>query len=360
MRLGRITPEINDCLTPMPGAGAVWLQTGERGTGLAALKRCGRRLCPACAARLQGARAAEIEATAAAHLAAGHSIAMVTLTMRHHAWMPLVKCLDAVIGAWRAATGGSPRAWTTARLECGLAQTVRAIEVTHGVNGWHVHLHCLLFLDAAPAAAAATALPLAEGMFTRWTDYLVASDFPPPTREHGLDVLVGMPGSAGRVLGAYVAKLQDGGISYATSSKRLGFELAFSAGKRPKKGNRSPFMVAADALAGDQRSYRLWREYAEGIHHRRMLEWSRASSRFDDLRDRYTTRDDRTDEQILDHHEAGARRIAGIPIPAWWHIRRRRQELVDELLGCQTYGEVAALFAADPFLRDHPPLRPDD
>jgi hypothetical protein len=359
MRLGRITPEINDCLTPMPGAGAVWLQTGERGTGLAALKRCGRRLCPACAARLQGARAAEIEATAAAHLAAGHSIAMVTLTMRHHAWMPLAQCFDAVTGAWRAATGGSPRAWTKARIEFGLAQTVRAIEVTHGVNGWHVHMHVLAFLDAAPAAAPGTAVPLAEGMFGRWTDHLVAEGFDPPTREHGLDVLVGQPGSDGRVLGAYIAKLQDGGVSYASSSKRLGFEVAYAAGKRPKRGNRTPFMIAADALAGDQRSYRLWREYAEGIHHRRMLEWSRASSRFDDLRDRYDTRDDRTAEEILDPREAGARRIAGISIPAWWHIRRRRQELVDDLLGCQTYGEVAALFAADPFLSEHPPLRPD-
>ena len=359
MALGRITPEINQCLTPMPGAGAVWLQSGERGPGFAGLKRCGRRLCPACAARLQGARAVEIEATAAAHLAAGHSIAMVTLTMRHHARHGLVECLDAVIGAWRAATGGSPRAWLKARIELGLAQVVRSIEITHGVNGWHVHVHALLFLDADPAAAPATALPLAEGMFGRWTTHLVAEGFDPPTRDHGLDVLVGRTAADGRVLGAYIAKLQDGGVAYAASSKRLGFEVAYAAGKLPKRGNRTPFMIAADALAGDQRSYRLWREFADGIHHRHLFEWSRASSRFDDLRDRYNTRDDRTAEEILDHHEVGARRIAGISIPAWRHIRRRRQDLVDDLLGCQTYDDVVAVFGTDPFLAEHPPLRPD-
>lgn len=360
MQLGRITPEIDQCLTPMPGAGAVWVQTGKkRGTGLAALKRCGRRQCPACSSRLQGARAAEIENTAAAHLAAGGSIAMITLTMRHHARMTLESCLDAVTGAWRAATGGS-RAWNSTRAELGLCAFVRSIEITHGINGWHVHLHCLLFLDSAPESAADTALPLAEGMFDRWTAHLVGEGFPAPTRKHGLDVLIGRPGDDGRVLGSYLAKLQDGGVAYGASKKRLGFEIAYAAGKLPKHGNRTPFMIAADALAGDQQAFCLWREYVEAIHHRRMLEWSRKSKRFPDLRDRYETRDDRDDEEILDHREAGARRIAGITIRAWWHIRRRRQDLVDQLLRCTTYDEVASLFSADPFLRDHPPIHPPD
>ncbi|MCH9730974.1 MAG: protein rep [Actinomycetia bacterium] len=366
LALKALTPEIRDCLLPLPSAGQVWIVSGSREKrSFGGLRRCGRRLCPLCASRIAGAKSAEIEKTASAHLAAGGSVALVTLTMRHSIGMPLQDCLDAALTGWRDTTGGSRR-WNATREEIACQSFVRATESTYGCNGWHVHIHALLMLDAPSAAARKLLEPVVDEMFERWSSSLVKSGFPAPSRERGIDLLVGEGGAGGQVVAAYVAKAQDGGVSYGRKSgkrgKRLAWEVGYgAAGKTPKRGGRTPFMLASDGLDGDRQAVALWREYADATAGRRLFEWSRKSKRFEDLRDRYGTRDCRSDaEMAAEQQVEGGEIIAGIDLKVWSHIRRKRQHMVDALLRCKTFEDVAAVLDSDVYTRRFDAIPPPD
>lgn len=108
------------------------------------VQRCGSVWeCPTCQARIKAHRAEEITYCVESH--GRERVAFLTLTVRHGLGNDLLKLRQGVADAWRATTRGA--AWKRFGAAMGWWGTVRALEVTHGENGWHPHLHLLAFLE---------------------------------------------------------------------------------------------------------------------------------------------------------------------------------------------------------------------
>jgi hypothetical protein len=127
--------------------------------------------------------------------------------------------------------------------------TIRAVEVTHGENGWHPHLHVLVFLTGEPGAEGLAALTL--HVQEKWRRAVVAAGYRPPSELHG--VKVERCRSAAEA-GGYIAKTQDG--------RSPGNELARSDLKRGKEGHHLPLQILGDfGETGDRADLDLWNEY---------------------------------------------------------------------------------------------------
>jgi hypothetical protein len=205
---------------------------------------CGRQFaCPVCAARKAAKRKEEIKRLR------GDSNGrwqMVTLTLQHNNSQPLRQLLDALLRGLRTIrTRRSVRAIFDRRVSA----SIRAVEVTHGKNGWHPHVHLLL-------------------RTSHWSD----DDRATLLREW-LSVVDGNPAVAIKWSDPFAAK----DIERATYLSKLGAELAGVA-KEPKAGHRSPWQIARAALT-EPRFARLWTEYQEALRGRRILEFDERAKR---------------------------------------------------------------------------------
>lgn len=201
--------------------------------------RCGRQFaCPVCAAKRAAERAAELD-----RLMLGDEHGrwqMVTFTLRHHRGESLRSLLDKLYGAWRKVRS---RRVIRKIFDEHVTASVRAVEVTHGKNGWHPHIHLLL-------------------RTSHWSDAERAR-----LQWEWLSVL---PGVAG-VAVVWSAPLQRDGASRARYLSKLGAEVAGVA-KTPKCGNATPWQIARAALV-DPPARELWTEYQRAMRGRRVLEF---------------------------------------------------------------------------------------
>lgn len=254
--------------------------------------------CPRCAAVIASKRSEELgNAIRAAH-GAGATCYLLTLTMRHRRRDALSDLWSGLSAAWRKTFGVT--AWTgdngytrkdgTLRLprlgdaeRFGVAGLCRAVEVTHGDNGWHLHAHVLVV----------TTDGLGVGLRDDWEEVLRAKlDYSAsvrhrlPDREwfghnafastiwerwaNGLEK-VGL--EAPTSIGVDVRRINDGGeevvgkyLAKATydAAKKAGMEIA--AGVVSKEGkalnsraarNRTPFEILGDLADGEKRRWKL-------------------------------------------------------------------------------------------------------
>jgi hypothetical protein len=139
----------------------------------------------------------------------------------------------------------------------GITGSVRALEVTHGDNGWHPHVHELLFI------AAATDLGRLEGdLRARW-DGVLATAGMRDVNEHGIDVR-----DSDEAVADYVAKF---GREPGWTDEH---EVAKAVSKRGRAGSRSPMGLLEDYCLGDTAAGRLFTQYARVFKARRQLVWS--------------------------------------------------------------------------------------
>lgn len=248
--------------------------------------------CPVCSEKIQAERQQELQTAIASAHARGWVVAFATFTVRHHrgAGRSLAKVWDACTRAWRGATSGAGPAWKADREDAGLAGYVRLFETTEGrANGWHVHVHALLFLDPARAGRALyfrDAEALGEGMFERWRKTLRGTSYE-PSRRRGFDI---RPVAKGEDLAGYFTK----GV-YAKDGKQASYEVTSTATKTAKHGNRTPFALLADLVRdGDENDLLLWQEWERVSKGKRQLFWSRG------LRDALEVAAERTDDEIAE------------------------------------------------------------
>lgn len=198
--------------------------------------------CPVCGARRAAERAAELEAMMRADPDGRWQ--MLTLTLRHHAGERLADLIAELFAAYR-------RVRATRRVRDIFAARVRAtarsLEVTHGENGWHPHLHVVMGT-------------------TEWTDEerrTLAEEWeralPNRTERHCALVWSNPVRGTEAARARYIAK--------------LGGELAGIA-KEPKGGNRTPWQIARASLRSE-RAAELWTEYQRAMKRRRVLELDR-------------------------------------------------------------------------------------
>lgn len=189
---------------------------------------------------------------------------LLTLTIRHHAG----ERLGAVFGDLLACRKRWQQraAWRKA-IRPEIAGSITAQELTHGRNGWHPHVHMLVFVYVSPPPIGADPILAADHMEADARAILerARADWHDLTMKagrrvtgHGFDI----QGAA--QAGRYVAKWG------AAEELTLG---TAKAARDPDKG-RTPWDLLAEATDGDERAGHLWREYAEVFSGRRQLVWS--------------------------------------------------------------------------------------
>jgi hypothetical protein len=138
--------------------------------------------CPRCSAVIAHSRAEEISSAVRECHRRGGTVYLMTLTMRHTAEDRLKDVWNALSQGWRSAFG--TRSWSGQRLRTAersgrtfdipaimgdaerfdVAGLTRVVEATygspaHGGNGWHLHVHALIFSPSSLTAGLADRLP---------------------------------------------------------------------------------------------------------------------------------------------------------------------------------------------------------
>lgn len=228
--------------------------------------------CPVCAAKVTEARRAELQAGVTEWIRQGGQIALMTLTHPHESFDSLAENLDKFAKALqyfknsRAYKGafGTPK--HPGRY--GRVGSVRSLEVTHGVNGWHPHTHDLVFLkrdgllndvhtiEELKGAWVKAQLKAGIGGNSRITDMF----------EHGLDI------RGGDYAAEYVAKF--GHEPKLFDSWSAAHEVTKQHSKVGGGEHATPFMLLSWAMGGDTVAGELFKEFVNCFDGKRMNYWS--------------------------------------------------------------------------------------
>lgn len=225
------------------------------------LQTCGSVwTCPVCAARITEVRRQEIAQAIDEAYKLGYQSAMVTFTFPHNNTMNLEDTLDKQAKALALFRAGN--VWTCYKKKINFLGLIRALEITHGSNGWHPHTHELWLIDLGTKERAFKAFIL-----KRWIECLKKVDLLPAkpskqqleaVRKHSVDVKMNCKASD------YIAK--------ADSSSNWGIdrELAKAANKGNGKGLH-PFELLAEDTKKNQA---LFLEFVQAIKGKSQLFWS--------------------------------------------------------------------------------------
>jgi hypothetical protein len=187
----------------------------------------------------------------------------------------------------------------------------RAIEVTHGQNGWHVHCHMLIYIRGDAGAAGIAA---ADAYFRKWWPKWITSQDDPVTgkpykvpNRHGVDV---KPCHVGDSAAEYLVKVQDGA--------GVGNELVRADLKTGRSSGRTPFEILATADHGVKRDLALWWEWEVASQGRRAITQSQGLA--DVLGE-----NDLTDQELADE-DAGGEAVCDVPGQSWDQVIRQELE----------------------------------
>lgn len=246
--------------------------------------------CPVCAAKITERRRVEVRAALDSAHVKGLKTYLLTLTVPHGLGDDINSMLDKMMQSWRSMT--SHRAGIKALEFIGRRGFIRALEVTHGKNGFHPHFHILLFLDTlkTPSEVQQTLSPV-------WQKSCLSVGLPMPSDSHGCRV------DDGEKASQYVAKGVWG----------LDAELTKGHVKKSKSpDSRTPVdLLQAWAFGEDHQARKLWLVYAEAFHGRRQLYWSNG------LRDLLELRKELTDEQIAAHADEPVSVLHTLTLDQW-------------------------------------------
>jgi hypothetical protein len=327
--------------------GVIENRDGTRSAAYGGLKTCGSVwCCPVCAAKIATRRADDLATVMRAVDELGGSAFLLTLTMRHNrgdrlgltsegrsrrtrlearladvqvaeanGWhvderqaeadtleLDSLKaqegCWDVLSYAWQRVTSG-----TSWQEDCerfgGLLGWARAVEVTDGDNGWHVHLHVLMCFREQVSADLARAA-LGPRLFGRWNRALGRRGFS-ASEEHGWDLRR--------------AQLGDGDLAdYFT---KMAHEVTGGHRKEGRaRGGRTPMQLLADAVETyEESALARWWEWEAASDGRRQLTWSTGRR---DLRGLAGLGREATDEEIAEEErEADVRLTVSAEVWCW-------------------------------------------
>lgn len=279
---------------------------GDRRAGMAGLQSCGSVWsCPVCCRRIGAERAEELRQVVEVVAERRGSAALVTLTARHHRGQSLRECWDALSYAWSRVTAG--KAYVGERELFGLVGWCRAVEVTVGESGWHVHLHVLVLMDCPVSDDLLD--ELTGRWWSRWERALGRRGFTASADHGGLDCRpVAMTGAAPATIAAYFVK--------------IAYEVTGQATKDGRFGNRTPMQVLADGCAtGLADDLEAWWEFERTSRGRRQMTWSLGLRAWAGVGPR------RTDEEIASE-DHGGEDVLAIEPESWPLVREHVSELL--------------------------------
>lgn len=285
------------------------------------VQRCGSvHSCPVCAARIAQERRMETITALASWRAEGGWVSMLTLTLPHRAGQSLERVRGALTACTRYLNSGrdSLKALLS---DYGYHGQIRASEVTHGVNGWHPHLHVLVFTRAQVPA------DVVDQIKGRWQDAAVSQGWAAP----GWDV--GATWQDGQNAAEYVNKAGTWGMAE---------EATMSTAKKGQ-GGRTPFELLQDAALGDDHAAALFAEYAAEMHGKRQLFWSRGLKDYfgiNDVSDAEIVDGDDTDTADTGNDQDAPEVVAVIPADSW-RLVVKYEERAEVLRAAEAGGQMA-------------------
>lgn len=379
--------------------------------------------CPRCSAVIAHTRASEIAAAVRECQRQRGSVYLLTLTMRHTSKDRLAQLWDGLSAGWRSAFG--TRKWTGQRARTveragktthvrahvgdaelfDVAGMTRVVEATYGAptrggNGWHLHIHALVFTATGMEFALRSELPrwfdgidrewFARNIFAarvheRWSNGLNKAGFRSPGSV-AVDVRdVSLDGAD--YVGRYLSK-----ATYDAATK-MGFEIAGGQVEKSARTerNRTPFEILADlASSVDARGFgvrtprhwsvveagqgdwavidsdsgevvsvtppgewAVWHEWEQASKGRRQLLWSRKrlepSSKREVLWNTLLSARGCTAEQsdeAVAATDAGGETVGQISRADWYKVVVWRPELMADLLHMAERGDVSELAEA--------------
>lgn len=258
------------------------------------LQRCGSVWsCPSCSASVGAYRRGELGRMVSSWESQGGQFVLLTLTVSHHLGESLRGLRAWLTGdAFRSLRRDwSFKSWWS---EVGVVGYVKALEVTLGANGWHPHLHLLLFVRAGGSSS--VDLP---GCWSR--------------------VVAGVGGSASREHGCSVELVESGGAAVAGYLAKFGveWELTNALGKR-SRGGRSSWDLLQEAVAGGAEAARLWVEFSLAMKGARQLTFSRR------IRELLGVGEEVSDEALVNGEvlAEGERVVMSLPLESWGRLSR--------------------------------------
>lgn len=253
-------------------------------------------LCPVCAAKISERRRVELAEGLNSWLTfttgERRRVLLVTFTLAHERGDDLSVVFGALKRARRLLVSG--RASERFRDDNGIVGMVRALELTHGLNGWHPHLHVLMFFNCDVPI-----ITFEQAIKARWSE-CVQSAGRYASWEHGCDVRF-----SDSDISNYIAKWgKDPGWTTA-------HEMTKAVTKTGRRKGRTPMQLLADYLGGDSAAGRLWLQYAVNLKGERQLRWSAG------LRERLGLMKEKTDEEIAIEQEEIAVILSSLTTGAW-------------------------------------------
>jgi hypothetical protein len=253
------------------------IRRDDGSTCIVGLETCSSvHACPICAAKICSGRADEVTTAATLWRSMQKQTYLLTLTIRHTDGDDLKKLLLGLSHSWSAMWEGRSGIDLKAQLQ--IEHYIRAFECTYAdfpANGWHPHLHALVFCNTEHCEAERARLETAIN--ERWKRIIL------------------------RKLGEkHVPGPDKDGIEHGTTFKistdagyivKLGLEVASIVTKHAAGEHRTTWQIAEDAAIGDRKSIALWRQWDRCSMGRKQLTWSKGTKRMFHIVER-------TDEQL--------------------------------------------------------------
>lgn len=198
-------------------------------------------VCPICtAAKAEQART-KLNAVLSKGRRVGWHMVMVTLTVRHDQDMPFHWLWPRL----SAASDNLRKSYAWKQINPLLVGSVKAVEATHGMNGWHPHFHVVLVFKAGAVADQAEAEDMAEGLRAEWMNQLALQGLT------GNERAFQVQGAASA--GNYLAK-------WGAAE-----EITLGHAKQGRKGQLSPWQLLRASREGDDDAGRLWHDFVTVI-----------------------------------------------------------------------------------------------
>ena len=239
--------------------------------GFSGLATCGSIwACPVCSAKIEAERREELADGQAGAAERGWQVAFLTITARHHKGDRLDTLWDRLTEVSRAIQ--QDKTVRDYHQDYGLIGHITRREVTHGANGWHPHIHRILFFDGSTEITQDHLDELMDEYMRVMVTASARVGLSKPMRSAQDLQLVD---TGAERLADYLAK-SDYDPSKMRSAQSVGFEMTSTHTKSGRKGSRTPWEILDSArLNGDADDLELWHEYEAATSGKRALVWSR-------------------------------------------------------------------------------------
>lgn len=225
--------------------------------------------CPVCSAKITETRRQELQAAINAWAKQDGEVYLMSLTFPHMDHQRLEENLKLFSDALKRFKNS--RTYKNTMQAVDGAGSIRALEVTHGTNGWHPHTHDLVF-------AAGGQLEKLRELEEAWIETLIKTGIAERSQYNDMK-RAAFDVQNGDYAAEYVAKFGH----EATNASKIITENTWGASHEMTKahakvgkrlGGRTPFTLLADYIQGDKDSGELFVEFGLHFKGKRQLFWS--------------------------------------------------------------------------------------